>query len=51
MGMLQLLGVAGESLVDRAFEVGHLREAADGDLMLFDVIRERFQTQRRPSQQ
>ena len=34
MGVLKVLGFAGEGVVDGVFEVGHLREAADGDLML-----------------
>ena len=40
--MLKLLGFAGEGVIDRVFEVGHPREAADGDLMLFDIVPDRL---------
>lgn len=42
VGLLQVLGFAGEGIIDRCFEVGHLRERAHGDLMLFDVMPDRL---------
>jgi len=42
MGQLKLVGSLREGVVERAFEVGHLREATDGDLMLFDIIPDGF---------
>jgi hypothetical protein len=42
MGVLKVLGLASEGVIDRVFEVGHLLEAAHGDLMLFDIVPDRF---------
>jgi hypothetical protein len=42
VGVLELLGFVGQGVVDRLFEGGHVVEAALGDLMLFDVIPDRF---------
>ncbi len=42
MDVLKLLGCAGEGVVHRVFEVSDLREAADREVMLLDVIPERF---------
>ena len=44
MGLLQELGFAGQGVVDRLFEGGHLRETANGNLMLFDVVPDRLDT-------
>lgn len=32
------MGFAGEGSVDRGFEVGHLLNSTEGDLMRFDVV-------------
>jgi len=42
MGVLKEVGFAGEGVVNRVLEVGHLREAADGDVMLLDVVPDRL---------
>jgi hypothetical protein len=42
MGVLTVLGFAGERSVDRVFEVGHLLEATDGEVLLFDVVPDRL---------
>src|SRR5205807_9746228 len=42
MGLLKLLSFAGERVVDRVFEIGHLLEAAYGQLMLFEIVPDRF---------
>jgi len=36
------VGFAREGGIDRVFEVGDLGEAADRDLMLFDIVPDRF---------
>src|SRR5436305_15110512 len=42
MGLLKLLSFAGERVIDRVFEIGHLLEAAYGQLMLFEIVPDRF---------
>ena len=42
MGLLQLRSFAGERVVDRVFEIGHLLEAAYGQLLLFESGPDRF---------
>jgi hypothetical protein len=34
-------GFVSEGVIDRVFEVSHLREAAEGELMLFDIVPDR----------
>jgi len=41
------LGFEGEGSADRVFEVGHLLEATDGEVVLFDVVLDRLDPARR----
>src|SRR5919197_5362456 len=42
MGVRKVLGFVSEGVIDRVFEVSYPLEAADGDLMLFDIVPDRL---------
>jgi len=42
MGVLKVVGFAGEGVIDRVYEGVHPLEAADGDVMLLDIVPDRL---------